>query len=169
MKSLWLLMPLFSMVYGCTPTLKVETKLLSVSSQKDSFPISWFGRWKGNLEIYNAKGLKQTVPMMLIMDKTDTAGIYKWHIQYGEDTAKGLRPYLLRTIDVTKGLYVCDELNSIRMTRNIPFKICVDGGETEDVIDDSFWRGADEVVIGRRLFNGDLAVNIKRMQEAAVK
>jgi hypothetical protein len=116
MKSLFWLMPLFSMFYACAPILKKgEIKPLSVATRNDTFPKSWFGRWKGSLEIYNAKGLAQTVPMMLIMDKTDTAGVYKWHIQYGADTTKGLRPYLLRTIDATKGLYVCDELNSIQM------------------------------------------------------
>jgi hypothetical protein len=116
MKSLLSLLPLFAIVYGCAPRLKtVETKSLSIPLPKDTFPQSWFGRWKGNLEIYNAKGLAQTIPMALLMDKTDTSGVYKWYIQYGADTSKGLRPYLLRTIDATKGLYVCDELNSIRM------------------------------------------------------
>lgn len=42
-----------------------------------------------------------------------------------------------------------------------PFKICVDGGETLDTIDDTIEAGADEVSIGRRLFDGDLAVNVE--------
>lgn len=60
------------------------------------------------------------------------------------------------------------ELNEIRIKNKTPFRICIDGGETEDVIDDSVLDGADEVVIGRRLFNGDIASNIKKMQIASI-
>lgn len=59
------------------------------------------------------------------------------------------------------------ELDKIRARDNTPFKICVDGGETEDVIDDTHYAGADEVVIGKRLFDGDLAENLKKFEEAA--
>jgi ribulose-phosphate 3-epimerase len=59
------------------------------------------------------------------------------------------------------------QLNEIRIKGKTPFRICVDGGETEDVIDDSVFDGADEVVVGRRLFNGDIASNIKKMKIAA--
>jgi hypothetical protein len=53
--------------------------------------------------------------MELVMASTDTVGVYKWYIIYGTDREKGLRPYLLRTIDAAKGHYQCDELNSIKM------------------------------------------------------
>jgi ribulose-phosphate 3-epimerase len=59
------------------------------------------------------------------------------------------------------------ELNEIRTKRKTPFRICIDGGETEDVIDDSVLVGADEVVIGRRLFKGDIQDNIKKLQLAS--
>lgn len=59
------------------------------------------------------------------------------------------------------------ELDEIRVRDKTPFKICVDGGETVDVIDDTHYAGADEVVIGKRLFDGDLAANIKKFIEAA--
>ena len=59
------------------------------------------------------------------------------------------------------------ELDEIRVRDKTPFKICVDGGETEDVIDDSHYAGADEVVIGKRLFDGDLVENIKNFENAA--
>lgn len=61
-----------------------------------------------------------------------------------------------------------NDLNEIRIKNKTPFRICVDGGETEDVIDDSVLEGADEVVIGRRLFNGDIASNIKKFEVAAL-
>jgi len=59
------------------------------------------------------------------------------------------------------------ELDELRVRDKTPFKICVDGGETEEVIDDSHFAGADEVVVGRRLFDGNLGENIERMQKAA--
>jgi ribulose-phosphate 3-epimerase len=60
------------------------------------------------------------------------------------------------------------ELNEIRIKGKTPFRICVDGGETEDVIDDSVLDGTDEVVIGRRLFKGDIAGNIKMFEAASL-
>jgi hypothetical protein len=85
------------------------------SISRDSFPFSWFGTWEGTLNIFNAKGLSQSIPMSLELGATDTIGYYKWHIIYGADRAKGLRPYYLETIDASKGLYRNDEKNSIKM------------------------------------------------------
>lgn len=61
------------------------------------------------------------------------------------------------------------KLDEIRARDSIPFKICVDGGETETVIDDTHFAGADEVVIGKRLYNGNMAENLERLQKAAEK
>lgn len=60
-----------------------------------------------------------------------------------------------------------DVLNEMRARDDTPFRICVDGGETTSTIDDTHLAGADEVVIGKRIFDGDLARNIKLFQEAA--
>lgn len=62
-----------------------------------------------------------------------------------------------------------EELGNLRKKENGFFKICVDGGETVDVIDDTYAVGADEVAIGRKLFEGNLAENITRFQKAAEK
>lgn len=88
---------------------------LSKMKLRDTFPYSWLGLWEGNLEIYNAKGLSQTLPMQLDLAETDTVGVFKWNIIYGTDREKGLRPYLLRTLDASKGLYQNDEVNTIKM------------------------------------------------------
>ena len=82
---------------------------------KDTFPYSWFGTWAGNLEIYSSKGLTQTIPMQLVKAPTDESGVFQWNIIYGTDLEKGLRPYLLRTVDASIGLYQHDEINSIKM------------------------------------------------------
>jgi hypothetical protein len=93
----------------------IEEVMVLPPKKGDNFPESWFGTWAGTLEIHNAKGLQQSIPMECFMSATDTAGVYNWHITYGSDREKGLRPYMLRTIDASKGLYVCDELNTIKM------------------------------------------------------
>lgn len=59
------------------------------------------------------------------------------------------------------------ELDGIRVRDDTPFKICVDGGITEEVISRVVKAGADEVVIGRRLFKGDLSANLERFKKAA--
>lgn len=96
-------------------TPEVMVRPLSKMKMRDTFPYSWVGLWEGNLEIYNAKGLSQTLPMQLDLDETETAGVFKWNIIYGTDREKGLRPYLLRTLDASKGLYQNDEVNTIKM------------------------------------------------------
>ena len=58
------------------------------------------------------------------------------------------------------------ELDEIRIRDKTPFKICVDGGETESIINKTHFAGADEVVIGARIFNGNLKENIQKMREA---
>ncbi len=100
-----------------TKSAKEETQMTTevIVKPKEKFPESWFGEWTGTLDIYNAKGLSQSLPMTCLMSPTDTAGVYNWNIIYGEDREKGLRPYLLRTIDVSKGQYLCDEMNTIKM------------------------------------------------------
>ena len=93
----------------------IEEVMVLPPKKGDNFPESWFGTWSGTLEIYSAKGLQQNIPMTCFMSATDTAGVFNWHIIYGSDREKGLRPYILRTIDASKGHYLCDELNTIKM------------------------------------------------------
>ena len=59
------------------------------------------------------------------------------------------------------------KLSEVRSRDDTPYKIQCDGGVTLEEIDGIHSAGADEVSIGRKLFNGDLASNIKKFQEAA--
>ncbi len=77
-----------------------------------AFPASWAGVWEGDLVISTAAGVAQTIPMQLhLLPVADS--IYTWTIIYGADTVAGRRPYLLKSIDRAKGVYVIDEQNSI--------------------------------------------------------
>jgi ribulose-phosphate 3-epimerase len=66
-----------------------------------------------------------------------------------------------------KALEKIKKLDEIRVRDDSPFRICVDGGETLETIDDTHLAGADEVVVGKSLFKGDLAVNIRNFVKAA--
>lgn len=86
-----------------------------LQAQTNTFPKSWIGKWSGNLEIYNAKGLAQSVPMQLRILPTDSMNRYTQTIIYGEDTIAGKRDYELVVIDEQKGFYATDEKNTIIM------------------------------------------------------
>lgn len=57
------------------------------------------------------------------------------------------------------------KLAKIRRKDKTPFKICVDGGVTPKVMPDLIKAGVDEVVVGRRLFEGDLKENIENFRK----
>lgn len=59
------------------------------------------------------------------------------------------------------------ELKKLKTSRQARFNICVDGGETLEVVDESHFLGADEIVVGRKLFAGDVAENVKKIEQAA--
>lgn len=60
-----------------------------------------------------------------------------------------------------------EEVAKLRQKENAAFYICVDGGETLETVGDVYKAGSDEVVIGKRLFDGDFATNRDRFLEAA--
>ena len=60
-------------------------------------------------------------------------------------------------------------LDEVRVRDDTPFKLHDDGGITLESIHNIHKIGVEEVSIGRRLFDGDLAENIKRFQKVAHK
>lgn len=79
---------------------------------QNSFPESWIGNWKGELEIIApASGAVQAkFPMEIKIGTTEKAGEWSWTIIYNH---KDVRNYLLRVKDKSRGLYEIDELNKI--------------------------------------------------------
>jgi len=80
---------------------------------KENFPQAWIGNWSGELLIYDAKGVKQKVPMALEIQPTAKKEVFTWALIYGEDKVKGRRNYELNIKDAEKGWYAIDEKNSI--------------------------------------------------------
>lgn len=113
MKLILIKVLIFSfLLLGCTQSKELK-KADFIYPKETRFPEDWLGYWEGDLEIYNADGLAQMIPMALDHQKTDTPGWYKWAIIYGEDTIKGRRDYYLKEIDAVKGFYEVDEKNGI--------------------------------------------------------
>ena len=80
--------------------------------QQSGFPTAWFGKWKGEMVWYQGKQKRQTVPMQLLINKTDSIDQYSWHLVYGEGS-KDTRPYTIKPFDKKKGHWLVDEHNSI--------------------------------------------------------
>lgn len=66
----------------------------------------------------------------------------------------------------TKAFEKIKKLSEIRQKEDLSFKILVDGGVNEINIKEIVKLGADEVAIGRRLFEGDISENIRKIQES---
>jgi hypothetical protein len=111
MKYLFLLF--FSGLIGCsTAQLPIDKEKQPISIEA-SFPETWAGIYRGQLEIYTATGVQQSVAMELEVAPTDSVDRWIWAITYGPDSIAGRRSYELVVVDPAKGHYQIDEKNSI--------------------------------------------------------
>lgn len=69
----------------------------------------------------------------------------------------------------TRALDKIKRLDEIRLSDATPYKICVDGGVNTKVMSQLGKAGADEVSVGRRLFEGKIEENINKYKKAAYK
>lgn len=104
--SIFLVISLF---LSCT----ASKKNTSSTSDKEQFPQSWEGVWKGNLSIYKGEGKKQELGMELHILPIDSTSTHTWTIVYVIDGKPSPRNYELLTVDATKGHYQVDEHNDI--------------------------------------------------------
>ncbi|HYE54933.1 MAG TPA: hypothetical protein VD996_08825 [Chitinophagaceae bacterium] len=81
-------------------------------AQTNSFPATWTGNWKGKLT-WTRTDTSTVTPMELRIQPGDSAGVYTWHIIYGQGN-KDSRPYLLKP-GKSKSHWVLDELNEIKI------------------------------------------------------
>lgn len=66
-----------------------------------------------------------------------------------------------------KALDKIDQLDQLRRKHGYSYAIADDGGITLDMIDDVRREGADEAIIGRRIFDGDIKANIENFLKNA--
>ncbi len=87
-----------------------SSKKIAQTAEVDSFPETWAGTWKGDLDIFSFGKKTQTIPMTLtILPQGDSI---QWTIQY--DTMD-TRPYSMKVVDASKGIYLVDEHNTIKI------------------------------------------------------
>lgn len=94
----------------------INSSLPGQTADTLAFPASWEGSWHGTLEIFNARGKVQSVPMWVELHKIDTStsGRYTFGLVYGSREQDD-RPYELVPVAPEKGLWLVDEKNSIVM------------------------------------------------------
>ena len=86
-------------------------------AQEDTinFPEDFFGSYRGDLVIQNARG-SQTIGMEFHINETDSIGKYQYQIVYIADGKRQERNYNLITKNEEKGEYVVDENNGILLS-----------------------------------------------------
>ncbi len=94
-------------------------------AQPTTFPGSFIGHWKGNLQWIRIGQPTQTFAMQLKVLPMDSLGFFTWQIIYGEQ-GKDNRPYLLKPVDSAKGHWQIDENNGIVLD-NYVFDNCLKG------------------------------------------
>lgn len=82
---------------------------------------AWLGHWKGKLEIFDAKTVKQMIHMELEIHKIDSTR-WQWKMVYGEGDKKDIRDYELVLKNAEKGHYIVDEKNTISMDMQLYYR-----------------------------------------------
>jgi hypothetical protein len=84
---------------------------------KNAFPKSFIGNWKGKLQWMVAGKPTQTFTMQLRIQPTDSVNQFTWQIIYGDPSTplriQDNRPYILKPVDTAKGHWIIDENNGI--------------------------------------------------------
>lgn len=118
-----------------------------LAAQNAVFPDEYIGRWAGQLQIFNGKGLAQELPMLLHILPMDSTNQYTFTLIYGEDTTAGKRPYELIVLDREKGLYLVDEKNTIQMEAYyIGGKLWQNFEVQGSVLNTMLWKEGDQLV-----------------------
>jgi len=133
---------LFVMISPIFWACKTPQKVKDASEQESYlFPLDWIGAYKGELLIFSSPTDTNKVMMQLTIGNPNAEGFYPWTIQYGEED---IRYYGLEAMNASKGHYIIDEYNSIRI--------------------DSYLR--DNHFISRfEVMNSDLLVDYQRVSE----
>jgi len=119
-----------------------------IMAQQQSFPESWTGNWKGELNWYKTGNpVPQKVNMELRIQPADTAGQYTWQLIYGSPTEDN-RPYLLRPVDQAKGHWVVDEKNGILLDQYwTGDKLCGAFTVKKSTIINKYWMEGDKLMV----------------------
>ena len=125
------------------------TSLVSftVSSQSATFPQSWIGNWKGELQWYKTgKAEPQKINMELRIHPADSMNTWTWQIIYGAETEDN-RPYKLISKDTSKIHWVIDENNGIVLNQYwVADKFCGAFTVMNSTIINNYWVENDKLI-----------------------
>lgn len=75
----------------------------------------WVGKWVGEASSEVVGGGNQKFTVQLFVSPSKTPNRWTWQITYAGEAGKSVRDYELVAIDESKGLYVLDEKNGIKL------------------------------------------------------
>ncbi len=91
---------------------KTEAAISKTGLAENSFPQSFIGNWKGQLQWLVAGKPAQQFTMVLGIQPAEIAGQYTWQIIYGDSVIDN-RPYILKPVDAALGHWIIDERDGI--------------------------------------------------------
>ena len=91
----------------------LETRQITQKNTKDTFPVSWYGKWRGTIVIYNNQGKVQEIPMEICIASTDSMNRHKMSLIYGVGEKQDVRDYEIIEVDSSIGHFKTDEKNRI--------------------------------------------------------
>jgi hypothetical protein len=101
----------FLFVYPQSKT-KTEPAISKTGLTENSFPQSFIGNWKGQLQWLVAGKPTQQFTMQLGIQPANIDGQYTWQIIYGDSVIDN-RPYILKPVDAALGHWIIDERDGI--------------------------------------------------------
>lgn len=120
----------------------------SAIGQSNSFPQSWVGNWKGQLEWYKTGNVEpQKVNMELRIQPYDSGSNYTWQIIYGS-ASEDNRPYILTSKDSAGIHWVIDEKNGIVLDQFwVANKFCGAFTVMGNTIVNNYWMEKDKLMV----------------------
>lgn len=116
----------FSILFVSTTMMAQQTKKDRVGKNSEdkkfpteyAFPKEYVGTYAGNLNIADASGVIQNVPMELTIKPTEDPKKYDYILSYIVSKKRDERKYTLVVVDPEKGIYNLDENNGIVLRAN---------------------------------------------------
>lgn len=121
---------------------------IATIAQQNSFPKSWEGQWRGQLQWFKT-GQKdaQEINMELRIHATDKTNSWSWQIIYGDET-KDNRPYLLTSNDSIGVHWLINENNGIVLDQFwVANKLCGAFTVQNSTIVNNYWMEDDKLIV----------------------
>lgn len=140
--------------FGCNPASDKKA-----SHELPKFPQDWLGIWEGDLYIYTAKGVVDTLPMAL-NHAVKNDSVYAWEIIYNKGIAgkEETRAYELHTVNAAKGHYFVDEKDGILLDSYVRGNALISRFEVMGSLLESVERIEDDKLIFEIFSGNNLAI-----------